>query len=698
MTIPRRILLHVAIGASLVIFVATGVTYGIVFSGAKQRVLDHLETYVSERSRREESGFRQVEGNLKLVRGQYLKRMENPGPAYVERMWNERFEQFPDGAWRSRREFSDARKYSTLWSHRNVVFTPELKLAVLRAQDICNDLLPGWVDSFPSVYFIMPGWLNVGFDPRLPTWVWDTPADYNPDTLEWFQLAMPPGTPPDDFAWTGVIEEPTTRRPVVSVYIPVIKDGRFLCSIGHDLFVNRLIEESTQSGLPGAQHVIFRKDGRLIAHPGLRETILASKGMLTMQDSGDADLQSLYQKVTGTAAQHFSGYDDTSRSYYTVSKLRGPDWHFLTTLPREHLQSLAFQSAQWVLWSGLVSLALVLAFLAATLRRQIARPLAELFRATRQMGAGDVGARTNLERRDELGALAGSFNDMAERVALRDAELRGLNQELEQRVASRTAELSAANRSLAEAREEALGLLARERELHDLKSEFVSLVSHEFRTPLEVILSSADNLQRYHDRLPAEKRDHLLRTIHKSVRRMSGMMEEVLVLGRLETDRMTFHPAPLDLPAFCRRICEEIESVAGNRCSILLEIPQATAAARGDESMLSHIFGNLLSNAVKYSPEGSEVTFRIEREDESAVCRIADKGCGIPAADQHRLFEAFHRGSNVRRIPGTGLGLLIVKRCVSLHGGDIQFESTEGAGTTFTVRLPLWREELKSGR
>jgi nitrate/nitrite-specific signal transduction histidine kinase len=214
---------------------------------------------------------------------------------------------------------------------------------------------------------------------------------------------------------------------------------------------------------------------------------------------------------------------------------------FLTTMPRQQLQRQAFQSAQWVLWSGLVSLALVLAFLATILRRQVAQPLAELTRATRQMSTGDVSARAAVGRDDEFGALAGSFNEMAGRVALRDAELRQLNQDLEQRVALRTSELSEANRSLAEAREDALHLLARERELSELKSNFVSLVSHEFRTPPEIIMSSVDKLDRYHDRLPPEKRQQLLHTIHKSVRRMAGMMEEVLVLGRLETDRMTFN-------------------------------------------------------------------------------------------------------------------------------------------------------------
>jgi signal transduction histidine kinase len=235
--------------------------------------------------------------------------------------------------------------------------------------------------------------------------------------------------------------------------------------------------------------------------------------------------------------------------------------------------------------------------------------------------------------------------------------------------------------------------LAKERELSELKSDFVSLVSHEFRTPLEVIMSSVDNLDRYHDRLPAEKREQLLRTINRSVRRMALMMEEVLVLGRVESGKMAFKPTDFDLRLLCNRIRDEIQSATGQRCPINLQTDGVPEIARGDENVLRHILSNLLSNAVKYSDANQPVTLSVGRENGAAVFCVTDRGCGIPAADQARLFQAFHRGMNVRHIPGTGLGLLIVKRCVDLHGGDIQFESVEGRGTTFTVRIELFYEK-----
>src|SRR5262249_19183832 len=140
MTIPQRILLQISAAAGLVIAVATSVTYGIVYNAAKQRDLRHLDTYVAERSHREENGFRQVEANLALVRGQFLKRMAAPIPEDYQQKWNRRFRLYPDGAWRSREEFADGRKFSTLWAHKNFQLTPELQTQILRAQDICDEL------------------------------------------------------------------------------------------------------------------------------------------------------------------------------------------------------------------------------------------------------------------------------------------------------------------------------------------------------------------------------------------------------------------------------------------------------------------------------------------------------------------------------------------------------------------------------
>ncbi len=247
-----------------------------------------------------------------------------------------------------------------------------------------------------------------------------------------------------------------------------------------------------------------------------------------------------------------------------------------------------------------------------------------------------------------------------------------------------------AQRKQAEA--ELLKSLAREKELGQLKSNFVSMVSHEFRTPLGVIMSSAEILENYLDQLePADRREQL-QSIQKNTRRMADLMEEVLVLGMVEAGKLEFQPAALDFAAFCRRLVEEIQSVTNHKCPVQVSPPADLPGASADQRLLQHIFLNLLTNAVKYSPPGSPVHLVIERDGDSAVCRIRDQGMGIPEADLPRLFSAFHRGGNAGQVPGTGLGLTIVKRCVELHRGRITVESTVGRGTTVTVRLPLFTE------
>ncbi len=238
---------------------------------------------------------------------------------------------------------------------------------------------------------------------------------------------------------------------------------------------------------------------------------------------------------------------------------------------------------------------------------------------------------------------------------------------------------------------ELLKTLEREKELSQLKSNFVSMVSHEFRTPLGIIQSSAELLSDFYDKMPAGERDEQLVSITRNTRRMAGMMEEVLVLSRLDAGKLDFKPAALELNLFCRRVVDEVLSATNRRCFIDLSLNFIPLEAQADERLIGHIFTNLLSNAAKYSEPGTTVHFAVERDGQHAICIIRDRGIGISEDDQRQLFKAFYRGGNVGARPGTGLGLLLVKRCTELHGGTVQLQSKIGEGTTVIVKLPVFR-------
>ncbi len=229
--------------------------------------------------------------------------------------------------------------------------------------------------------------------------------------------------------------------------------------------------------------------------------------------------------------------------------------------------------------------------------------------------------------------------------------------------------------------------LERERELSELKSRFVAVASHEFRTPLAAILSSVELLDDYGDSFPPEERTEILGLIKTAVKRMNGMVEQVLITSRLESRGFAFEPRALPLPEMLGHITAEVDRANSRTRRITLACTGLDAMRQVDERLLRHILANLLSNAMKYSPPGSPVQCTATADGDELLLAITDQGIGIPNADIPRLFETFHRGTNVGNIQGTGIGLHIVKECIDLHRGSIAVDSLVGSGTTFHVKL-----------
>lgn len=269
---------------------------------------------------------------------------------------------------------------------------------------------------------------------------------------------------------------------------------------------------------------------------------------------------------------------------------------------------------------------------------------------------------------------------------LKEAEetMRRLNEILEERVATRTAELAASEENLRIA-------LDAERQLNRLKTSFVGMVSHEFRTPLGVISAATEILHRYHDRLTADQRAEHTQSILGAVKRMTGMMEHILLLARIDSGKHSLQPKSIDLPAWVEKNVIDLQNACPFEHQVASEIHGHDVLKNTfvDESLLHHIFTNLFTNACKYSPPGTPIRVTLHAKDQQVQLAIQNQGPPIPAEDQAQLFEGFYRGTNVGNLPGTGLGLAITRRCVELLGGTIHLDSCHDHGTTFTVTLPL---------
>lgn len=228
-----------------------------------------------------------------------------------------------------------------------------------------------------------------------------------------------------------------------------------------------------------------------------------------------------------------------------------------------------------------------------------------------------------------------------------------------------------------------------EKELGELKSRFVSMASHEFRTPLATILAAAETLSAYRPKMTESQIDHRINNIREQVEHLKNIIEDVLQLARIQAGRLDFNPTILNLDGLCRSVIDEFESRPDVSHQLVYSCAEVLREIQLDKKLMRQIINNLVSNAIKYSPAGEKVFISLEYSNESVVLIVRDQGIGIPEGDLKHLFEPFHRAANVGAISGTGLGLSIVKEAVELHGGTIQVDSTVGVGTNFVVTIPL---------
>jgi signal transduction histidine kinase len=331
--------------------------------------------------------------------------------------------------------------------------------------------------------------------------------------------------------------------------------------------------------------------------------------------------------------------------------------------------AVAYRQAFWFI---LLSMAIAAVMVVAALihvSRSISAPLLHLADRMRRLAANDTEITiSETGRRDEIGEMAQAA------VVFRNNAI----------------ELMRSQRTLARQAAMLEEQLAQEQRLALLQRNFVSMASHEFRTPLTIIDGHAQRLIKTKDTLPPAAIGERAGKIRAAVLRLTHLIDNLLNSARLFDGGATlyFHPAEMDMAALLREVCQlHREMVPG--AEIAERLSGAAMPMIGDAKLLYQLFSNLLSNAVKYSPGGGAIEVEAEVRADEIVVVVADRGIGIPANDMERLFERYHRGGNVSGIVGTGVGLYLVKMVADLHRGRVEVTSAEGAGSRFTVHLPV---------
>jgi len=331
--------------------------------------------------------------------------------------------------------------------------------------------------------------------------------------------------------------------------------------------------------------------------------------------------------------------------------------------------AVAYRQAIWFILLAMAIAAVMVVAALIHVSRSISAPLLHLADRMRRLAANDTEITiSETGRRDEIGEMAQAA------VVFRNNAI----------------ELMRSQRTLARQAAMLEEQLAQEQRLALLQRNFVSMASHEFRTPLTIIDGHAQRLIKTRETLPPAETGERAGKIRAAVLRLTHLIDNLLNSARLFDGgaALYFHPTEMDMAALLREVCQlHREVVPGTEISEHLS--GATMPMVGDAKLLYQLFSNLLSNAIKYSPGGGKIEVEADKRAEEIVVAVADRGIGIPAVDLERLFERYHRGSNVSGIVGTGVGLYLVKMVADLHGGRVEVTSAEGAGSRFTVRLPV---------
>ncbi|MCC5616031.1 HAMP domain-containing protein [Nostoc sp. CHAB 5836] len=722
--------MNMALRVTGVVLVSAGVSYIHVISRLEDQTQTQLEKYISGRGEQESSIFKLAEDNLTLLRDRLLLELKQPTNIDFQAEFERQYFRWNDGTHRNfpqnrpLKDF-DSSRYSSLIIGRNVQITQELKQRLLTANTVISAYGAAWSNRFVDTYFLTPENAGVNYWNGVPLSLLSPPDLYLPEQ-EYFYIADPHHNPARSPKWTGVYLDPTIKVWMVSAIVPVYQGDRFLGIVGHDVVLTDLMEHTIQDQLPGTYNLIFRSDGRLIAHPHRTAEIHQAQGQLQIDAINNPHLNRIFKLVTNAKSQTQVIENSQDREYLAVTRLQGPDWYFVTVYPKSLLWGAALNTAQFILMSGAIGLLVELLLLLSVLRQQIAKPLQQLTAASNQLANGDFAIDLDIMRQDELGILASSFNSMASQLKTSFIQLEQANNALELRVEERTTTLQ---KTLEELRRTQAQMIQSEK--MSALGQLVAGVAHEINNPVSFIHGNLTHVQNYAQDLlefiqlyqyhypnpvaeiQAKAKELDLEFIQDDLPKMLSSIE--IGTNRIRSIVLSLRNfSRLDEAEFkAVDIHEGIDSallILQHRLKDQSQRPAIEVIKNYGNlplvicypGQLNQVFMNILCNAIDALENANQQRTPTETashpntiwihtslaSEKQIKIAIADNGLGVSDVILTRLFDPFFTTKDVGK--GSGLGLSISYQIVTeLHQGKLDCNSTQGLGAEFVITLPI---------
>jgi signal transduction histidine kinase len=729
-SLTRKTLVPITLRVAAVVLLSAGLSYLHGVSVLQAQVKQELQKYITERGQRESDRFRLAQSNLSLVQQRFLLELEQPVLPNLNREfdrvflpWNDRtLRNFPQN--RPPSEF-DTLRYPTASIGRTeqgdkMPITPELRHRVMTAYHLVGDFGTAWTKQFADLYYVSPENVNINYWRGVPLALTSPPDLYQPKE-EFFYVADPQNNPSRNSAWTGVYLDPSVNIWMVSAILPVYEGDRFLGIFGHDIVLTELINKTVDDRQPGTTNMLFRDDGRLVAHPDYMKEIQAAQGQLAIDQANDPHLQRIFQRVKNAADSTTVIDNPQDNEFIAVTQLQGPNWYFVKIYPKSLLAGTAWSSAQFVLWSGVVALIIEITLISGVLRRQIAAPLKKLTEASQKLTSGDFAIELDASRDDELGHLAGSFNTMAGQLKASFGQIEDANAALEAQVT----ELQVTLHTLHQTQSQMV-----QSEKMSALGNLVAGVAHEINNPIGFLNGSITNAQEFVQDLLAHLnlyqkqaatpviQDHAeeidLEFLSQDLPKLLGSMAGATYrIKDISNSLRTFSRADTE-----SKIRADLQEGLDSTLLILkyrlkaneqrpeIEVVRDYGKVPAIDcfpGQLNQVFMNILANAIdaldetaqqfsfaelKEQPQKITIQTRVVSEFNQVEIRIQDNGKGMTEEVKARIFDHLFTTKGVGK--GTGLGLAIAQQIiVEKHEGAIEVNSELNQGTEFVIHLPI---------